>query len=294
MEDQQDQNPEESSSSSDSELEETETPTRRRRRLGRIFGFLGKWAFWWRLGVGMLLLGAGVLIGLGIAWYEDGDRRTEWDDHHEQGFSASEVKPLEEWSDEGKRWQDGRRFRPFSGLDGGFDWKGDRRGWFPERGPLGGEFRDRRGIYIPYEVLEELIEEAVEEIGSLIERRWDEGRFRPGMGWPDEFGSPDRFDNGEDREKRFWEENSWSEDGEMPFGEMPFEGLFGFAFGDILPDLAFLEDCELDFQSLSDIVEDIEDLEGSENEDGEGEDFEGFFQRIEELFDEACETPSEN
>lgn len=342
MENQSDRNAEEPSANepeaalSDSEEEGV---VDRKSGFRRAFRFLGSWTFWWRLGVGALLLGAGVLIGLGIAWFIDDSKDSDYDEGRRGGVFTFRVDPSGEGFGEEGFPSQGERFDfPPQGFrlvpDGRFvpdpgdrrrrgprmdEWWERKGEWFERKGPGSGEFFEEGGMYIPYEVLEILegLAEQVEQFLESVATYLEEGGLGLGPDWPDEYDDRGLWEDdqeyssgewgGEDdrdsieREGRFWDEDD----------DWPFAGL-GFPFGEILPGLALLEDCELDFQGLSGIIEDLEDLDledldlealdledsDSEEEDEEGledgEDLEDFFRQIEELFEEACETPSDN
>ena len=292
-------------------------------RLRRSFGFLGSFTFWVRLGVGLVILGAGVLIGLGIAWFID-DQGADDYGRRDGNFFAFQVDPSGEWMGGRGFRSDGEPF-PFSRVPGRpSDWeKAPDPGDYPERGPKGSSkddsqwqregwkkewpqadestskgFADEKGFYLPPEIME-LAEELFDELKQLIEeigQYLEEGRFGPGMEWPRQFfGGDDGLWNGdeqdEDRPGDPEDEDGveeYQEEDEESYG--PFPGT-GFPFGEFLPGLAFLEDCELDFQSLLGIMEDLPNFD-DEQVDGE-EDLDKFFGQFEELFEEICETPSE-
>jgi len=260
---------------------------------------LGSWTFWLRLGVGALILGTGVLIGLGIAWFIDDSRGSDDDEGRRGGSFASRVDPSGGWSGEEGFWSQGERFDfPPKGFklvpDGQIfpdpgDWRRrdhrmdewlERRGeWFQKEGSGAEGYFRKDETYLPkeaVEILEGLVEQ-VEELVERVEEYMEEGRFGPFRDWPEE--SSERGGGLRDED-----------------AEGPLAG-FDFPFGEILPGLAFLEECELDFQSLPAIIEEFEDVDGEEareDENQDGEDIEGFFQQIEELFDDLCETPADN
>ena len=247
-------------------------------RFRRAFAFLKSPRFWGRLGVVAVVLGVGVALGWGGAHLMDDDRRS---DHYlfkgaTAPFDATDRKWLGEGKGEGK-WGNG--------------W--ERRGW--RQGKR--SYRDQE-IYVPDEVwerveslieaMEELVERVSERVGGegslegLLERFFESG-FRGGDGggedgWKGEFGGdfkggPDPF--GEDG-GGWWKDNG---------GGGPFEG-FGFSFGGILPGLAFLEDCDLAPEDMMDALEGLDSFEG-------GEDSQEFFEMMEQLLAEACESPPE-
>ena len=296
------------------EAESTEAPDNRR-RLGRAFAFLGSWTFWWRLGVGMLILGAGVLIGLGIAWFIEDEREGHGNGREGNNFTF-EVVPSEMWSGEGRLSKDGSRFRLIPIPDEGLGWKGnDDKEWMERKELPGRDFGDPNGIYIPYELLEELIDRVADRIEGLIDRvesHRDERRFDPRGRWGDWFSERGRgpWEDG----KSWWNDqggyeepgdDGWSKDSDK--SEDPADdwwggtengaggplGGFGFPFGEFLPGLAFLEDCELDFEDLFGMMEDLEGLEEEGLEEG-AESLEGLFEEVEEFLEQACETPAEN
>ena len=292
--------------------------------LRRSFGFLGSFTFWVRLGVGLVILGAGVLIGLGIAWFID-DQGADDYGRRDGTFFAFQVDPSGEWMGGRGFRSDGEPF-PFSRVPGKpSDWeKAPDPGDYPERGPKGSSkddsqwqregwkkewpqadestskgFADEKGFSIPYEALE-LVEELIDKLEQLIDNvveYLEEGRFGPTMEWSKQFfgGDDGLFKDDEQDENRPGDPGD--EDG---FGEYqekddegsdgPFPGT-GFPFGEFLPGLAFLEDCELDFQSLLGVLEDLPNFDDGEVE-GE-EDLDDFFGQFDELFEEACATPSE-
>ncbi len=293
-------------------------------RLRRSFGSLGSFTFWVRLGVGLVILGTGVLIGLGIAWFID-DRGADDYGRRDGEFFAFRVDPSGEW-------MGGRGFRldgePFSlpRVPGGpSDWQQDPNpGDYPERGPKGffkddsqrqreglkkewpqddestlKGFADEKGFYIPDEALE-LVEELIDKLKQLIDKvveYLEEGRFGPPMEWPKGFfGGDGGLWNGDEQDEDRPGDRG-DEDGVEEYQESddegsdgPFSGT-GFPFGKFLPGLAFLEDCELDFQSLLGVLEDLPNFEDGQVE-GE-EDPDDFFGQFDELFEEACATPSE-
>lgn len=321
MRDQPDPTPEEASASEPA-VETSEASGNGKRR-GKTLGFLGSWTFWWRLGVGILILGTGVLIGLGIERLADDDRRSG--DYRSGGGDAIilEIEPSGEWYGEGRLSKDGKRFRfiPMPGKGSG--WGGDERGWkgkewSGQKEWSKGELGEGKGIYIPYELLEEAIERIghrIERVLERVENHLEEGRFPPGMMWPD------RFDNGKGdwgfgrehwKEKEFPRERDYLPDepeqkdryerpadgeGEESWGrigESPFEG-FGFPFGELFSSFGFPQDCEVDLERLPDVLDNLPDLEEeSELQDNENsEDFESFFEQIEALLEEICETPDQ-
>ena len=83
-----------------------------------------------------------------------------------------------------------------------------------------------------------------------------------------------------------WQDDLWEGDG--PDGAL---GRFGLPFGELLPGLAFLEECEFDLQSFPEGWEELPDaaFEGAED----SEDLEGFLEQMEALFEEICQTPAE-
>ena len=297
-------------------------------RSGRVVGFLRSWTFWMRLGVGMLMLGTGVLIGLGIAWFVDEDSSSRHDGSGRGDVVTFEVDPSVEWFGEGRLSRDGKRFRFIPIPDQAPGWDKDGRGWkgeeWKEKEWIGkewseeerlpkGEFGDRDGIYIPYELLEEAIERIAQRVERLIERvegYLEEGRFPPGMTWPDRFdrgkgdwgfgkdspGGRDYFqDEPEQKDQDEYPADDEDEESWGGTGESPFDG-FGFPFGELFSPFAFLEDCEVDFEILPDVLENLPDLdeEGFASQDDENaESMEDFFEQIEELLAEICETPAD-
>ena len=284
------------------------------------FRFLRSWTFWLRLGIGALLLGAGVLIGLGIAWFIDDAR--DYEEERRGGVLTFRVDPAgERFGDEGFSSQGGGFIFPPKGfklvpddeaLPDSDDWRRrghrmdewlERRGeWFERRGPGSGEFFEEGGMSLPHEALEILegLAELVEQLLESVVRYLEEGRLGAGSVWPDGDGdegfweddqeySSGASDGADSRDSSERDGGLWGEDDDWPFAG------FMFPFAEILPDLAFLEDCELDFQSLSGIIEDLESLDSEDQQSLEdGEDLDDFFRQIEELFDEACEAPSDN
>lgn len=296
------------------------------RRRSRSLGFLGSWTFWLRLGVGMLILGAGVLIGLGIAWFLDENPRSGNGGSRGGDVITLEIEPSGEWFGEGILSRDGKRFRfiPIPGQRSGWDedgkeWRGREwmeKEWWEEKELPRGEFGDLEGIYIPYDLLEEGIERVARSVERLIERvegYLDEGRFPPGSRWPDRFGDGRgdwRFgreygregefpgdrdyyqDESKQRDQDEYRDDEKDEESWGRAGERPFEG-FGFPFGELMPGLAFLENCEIDFEDLLGMMEHLEGLDEGELEEGE-DGLDGLFEEVEELFAKACETPSDN
>lgn len=319
MEDQPDPTPEDASASEPAA--EKTGASNDRERPGKTLGLLRSWTFWWRLGVGVLILGAGVLVGLGIDRLVDEDRRYREDGSRRSDVITFEVKPSGERFGERRGPKDGRRYRldPIPGR--GWGWAENGRGWrgkewSEERGLPEGRFEDRRGIYIPYELLEELIERAADRMERLLDRiesSLEEGRFPPGMMWPD------RFDDGSGNRglgRDYWEDKEFPGDGDyfqderkqkyqdhFPADgedeeswsrnrERPFEG-FGIPFGEFLPGLAFLEDCELDLEDFFGMMENLEGLDGEGLEEGE-DGLRGLFEEVEEFFAEACGITVDN
>ena len=318
MEEQSDQNIE--VSSSPEAKEEVNDAPAGKGRLRRMFGFLGSWSFWGRLAVGVVLLGAGVLIGLGVPDSMDDDQR--FDDHklRENAFNAFRMDPLGKEYREGGFSRDGKRFRFYLIPEEGFERKEefDREG-YPERGARlfrkdgfkwdrddrkGEGFEEKfgpealpreEGFYLPYEAVQALIERLINEIDfeqlmdridrviAEVERYGGEGEFGPRMDRP--FGPGWFFDR--DAERDFDDEypdDEKVEDGE----ESSFEG-FEFPFGEFLSGFEFLEDCELDPLKLPSILEKLPEPNLDDFE--EGEDFEELFRMMDELFREVCETP---
>ncbi len=312
MEDQSDANMEESTTAGPEVVENGASV--RKGRLRRSFGFLGSFTFWARLGVGTLILGLGVLIGLGIAWFIDDSRGSDYD-HGRRGNFLFQVDPSGERFGEGAFSPDGKRFRSRAPEE---KFGRERNGWkdkeFEEGKSRSKEFPFENGSYLPDAALER-VERLIERIEQLIEKVVDyleEGDFESFM---DRFFGPGWFEDGfwedDDEGRRFGDEyregdrdsmgdqdddsldNDEDEDfrGEDDGEDQTFEG-FGFPFGDLLPGFAFLEDCELDLEKLPDLLEDLPDPEDDGFEDGEGLD--EFFAQIDELFREVCETPSDN
>ena len=311
----------EQASASEPAAEITE-PSGNGKRRRRTLALFGSWTFWWRLGVGILILGTGALIGLGIERLADDDRRSG--DYGSRGGDAIilEIEPSGEWFGKGRLSKDGKRFRfiPMPGKGSGWDgdgkgWKG--REWSEEKEWPKGEPGQGKGIYIPHELLEELIERIghrIERVLDRVESYLEEGRFPPGMMWPDRFdngkgdwgfgkdswqekefaGEKDHFPD-EPEEKDRYEKRADGE-GEESWGrtgESPFEG-FGFPFGELFSSFGFLQDCEVDLERLPGVLESLPDLEEeSELQDNEdSEDFQRFFEQIEELLEEVCEPPA--
>lgn len=316
MADQPDQSPEESSTY-EPEVEEVAARTEgvetlpKRSRLGKASANLRSWALWLVVGVGMLILSAGVLIGLAIAPSIDEDGKDNGDGRREERVLTFEVNPSGEWFGEGSLSEDGRRFRLIPVPAG----KGDAEDkiWSMKEA-----LQDKKaggGTYIPYEVLEELIERAAEHMERLVEKvasYLEERPFGPVPGWPDRFGEGgrDRWFSEEDRQGEVSpeEEESRGEESSGEPGGRPFEG-FRFPFGELLPGLILPEDCEVDFESLPEVLEELSDLELEEfsdledegldseedeelREDEDAEDLEGLFEKMQELFEEICETPA--
>ncbi len=289
MENQSDRNMEESPNAGPEVVENGASV--RRGRLRRSFGFLGSFTFWVRLGVGLVILGAGVLIGIGIAWFIDDSRGSDDHGRRDGNFHAFQVDPSGEWFGEGAFSPDGKRFRsraPEEKLER------ERNGWkdkeFEEGKFISKEFPFENGSYLPDEGLER-VERLIEKIEQLIEKVVDyleEGDFESFMG---RFFGPGWFEDGfwedDDEGRRFGEDFREDDDGK----DQSFEG-FGLPFGDFLPGLAFLEDCELDLEKLPDLLENLPDPEDDGFEDGE--DLDEFFAHIDELFREVCETPTDN
>ncbi len=306
MENQSDRNMEESPNAGPEVVENGASV--RKGRLRRSFGFLGSFTFWVRLGVGLVILGAGVLIGLGIAWFIDDSRGSDDHGRRDGNFFAFQVDPSGGRFGDGAFSPDGKRFRSW-GPEEEFD--RERNGWkdkeFEEGKFRSKEFPFENGSYLPDEALER-VERLIEKIEQLIAKVVDyleEGNFESFM---DRFFGPGWFEDGfseDDVEgRRFGDEyregdgdSMGDQDdyedfrGEGEGEDRTFEG-FGFPFGDLLPGFAFLEDCEIDLENLPDLLEDLPDPEDDGFEDGEGLD--EFFAQIDELFREVCETPSDN
>ena len=317
MENQSDRNMEESPNAGPEVVENGASV--RKGRLRRSFGFLGSFTFWVRLGVGLVILGAGVLIGLGIARFIGDSQGSDDHGRRDENFFALRVDPSGEWFGEGALSPDGKRFRspaPEEKLER------ERNGWKDkkfEEGKFGSkEFPFENGSYLPDEALER-VERLIEKIEQLIEKVVDYLEEEDFEWFMDRFFGPGWFEDGfwgdDDEGRRFGDEyregdgeskgdqdddeddDSLDNDEDEDFREedngkdQTFEG-FGLPFGDLLPGLAFLEDCELDLEKLPDLLENLPDPEGDGFEDGE--DLDEFFAQIDELFRDVCETPSDN
>ena len=233
--------------------EELDGPTRKG-RLRRAFGFLGAPLFWGGLVMGMVVFAAGVAIGLGAARWMDDDR---WMDDHGGGGKGAfsfRVDPEEEYRKEEAKNPWGR--------------VSDQKGFGQKNFP----FREEN---VP-DAIWERVESLIEEIEQLVAKASD---------YLDDEGSPSDFLD------EFFGSGSWQDDlweGDGPDGAL---GRSGFPFGELLPGLAFLEECEFDLQSFSEGWEGLPDaaFEGAED----SENLEGFLEQMEALFEEICQTPAE-
>lgn len=320
MEDQHDQDPGEASASESAG--DTDAPAKRTGP-GGLFGFFRSGTFWRRLGVGVLILGAGVLIGLGIDRFNDDDRDAYGSGRNEGGVFTFEVQPSGKWFGEGRLSKDGEEFR-FTPMPGkGSWWSDEGKGRFGKRELPGRRFGDRDGIYIPYELLEEHLERIAARVDGLIDKVESylegggfgaEGRFgerffgraggfgdrgEPWWNDPDGFLMPGDDDPAKDADpyedglQDGWEEGQGGPG--SPFGGLgfPFGDLLPGLVGELLPGLELLEDCELDFDELFAMMESLEGLEGEAPEEGE-EGLEGLFEEMEDLLEQACGTPADN
>ena len=238
---------------SEDPAENNHAPTRGE-RLRRMFGFLRAPLFWGGLVMGLVVLGAGIAIGLGAARWVDDDRRT---DHDRDGraFLEFQDKDPGEWSPQwpgkggkGRLWHDGPRWKGF-----------DKGGGFYREGMVPDEIWERLEGLI--EAMEELVARASDNMGSmdgflgsdrLFEGPWDDSQEEEGFGFFEEGGA---------------------------FGMFPFP----LPFGEFLSGVG-LEECDLD--ELSGVWDELPDLEDPENP-------EELFERIEELLEEICPADSE-
>ncbi len=233
--------------------------------------------------MGVVVLGIGVALGWGAAHWMDDDRGRDVD-----RVGAAKLRlPAED--------------------DG--EWSKDRKGkggW--EKGWMGPRIQDGEGPYrgdlVPDEIWERVesllakVEELVERvsdyvineegIGALLEEFFESGPFPGGDLWSDDERKP-WFDR-EDHEGG----DSYPDDGSAfgPDDEWAGPlGRFGFSFGELLPGLTLPEDCDPDFEMISEILEDLPNLttESDQNPD----DLPGLFGQIEELFEKVCEAPTE-
>ena len=267
---------------------EDEVP-QRMGRLRRAFGFLGAPPFWGGLVVGILVLGAGVIIGLGAAWWMDEDGRRDDDRRGEAGVTFR-IGPEEEWSGmgEGKgRWKKG------------FGWR--HRGWEDLPSGEGAEIPERIG-----ELIDE-VEELVEKLADMVDGEEDFGAFLDRFFGSDGFfggGFGDEWDDGS-WDGRFGEEHdkgagssegkggAFGEDGGLwdevlPGGDF---ARFMFPFGEVLSGFMTLENCDVEEFELLEIPDDLEDLpdQGGDEASAE-EDLEEFFDSIADWLREVCET----
>lgn len=286
--------------------------TSRKGRFRAAFGFLRAPSFWGGLVVGLVALGVGVVIGLGMDRWMDGDRGKNdgWGGGptiHSFRMDDGELLGEGPFGPDGKRF----RFRDPAGRLGDWKEKWEEKRFTEERS----EWEEFSDFYLAAEAMDlaerliDAIEEMTDEVGEYLEDRdagpraggqFGFGRFFDDEFWGDfegrlfgdEYRKGERGSWGDDgswddygRDKDFWEDEK-EDDGFWDEGAGPFEG-FGFPFGELLPGLMFLEDCELDFESLPDILENLPDSEDGGYEDSE--DFEEFFAEMEEMFREACE-----
>ena len=251
-----------------------------RGRFRRVFGFLGRWAFWKRLAAGLLILGAGVLIGLGISWFIDEELRSDEYDSRRGDHWMFEKDDRGGWMGRADRAGEKGGFG-LPGMDGRFSaWDEDSDGWEKPgwEGGSGKKAWSSNGIYVPYEVLE-MVERILARVERLVDRLSD---FVDAGG----LGEWDRSDSEGDYPDKDDEDSWWEESDGDPFGDL------GVPFGRFLPSLALLEDCELEFDKLFGAFEEFDDLEGLAEEGLDDEDgMEGFFAGIEELLTEICEAP---
>lgn len=296
----------EGASASEPSLEDSDA-TAKGKGLGAYSGYLPSRAFWSRLGLGVLILGAGVLIGLGVDRFDDEDRGVYENGSHDGNESILKADGPGKWVEEGRLSRGRHRLRFYPTPGKGHGRSDERKGWSEGKGLPGRQFGDRDGIYIPYGLLEEHIERIAARVEGLIDKvegYLEEGGFGSEGGLGDWFSSraEGRGDKGEswrnnrDGYDASGDDNSAkgadpSEDGQD--GARGPSGGPGFPFGEFLPGLAFLDECELDFEDLFSMME---DFEGSDvGELGEGEEgFEELFKEVEELLTQACETPPDN
>lgn len=304
MKESSDQDATEPSSEEEQDLEATS----RKRRFRAAFGFLRSPSFWGGLVVGLVALGVGVVIGLGMDRWMDGDRGKDDGWGREPTIHSFRMDDGE-WLGEGPFGPDGKRFwfRFPAGKRGDWmdGWEGRKPSGSEEFERDGFSWRDgprEGGSYLSDEelaLLERFID-VIEEVVDYLERGGFDSRgerqFGPAWFFEDDFWKDfegrlfgDEYRRG-DKESKSDPEGSWEEDrGSWDEEEGPF-GDFGFPFGEFLPGFAFLEDCELDSLELPRIFEDLPDEEDGLEDDQSMEDF---FEQIEELFREACEQPSD-
>jgi hypothetical protein len=193
-------------------------------RTRRSWGFVASWTFWFRLGISVLMVGIGVLIGLGIAWFVDEDQRSDrWDGHQQRPFTL-EVDPAWDGFSDGGVGRGGPWFRSFPGHPGSFGWElipgwkdlpgrgngfagddrgrwkggawedGEWEGWGPSREKFSREglFKEE-GFVIPHEVLDR-VEGMLDRVERLIYKMLElseQKRSDNDKEWPGFFGDED-------------------------------------------------------------------------------------------------------
>lgn len=261
-------------------------------RIRGAFSFLRAPSFWGGMVVGLVALGVGVAIGLGMDRWMDDDRGRDFDERGQFAVRTFRLDPGE-WDEDGSQWPGGKRFWFRFPAEKPGDWK---ESW-EDRKP-GSYLSDKELALL--ERFIDVIEEVVDEVGDYLEKGGfdtpGDRRFGPGWLFEDDFWKDfegrlfgDEFRKG-DKESESYSEGSWDDEkGSWDEEDGPLGG-FRFPFGELLPGFTFLEDCELDFQELPDILEGLPD-----EEDGleDTESLDQFFEQMDELFREACEQPSD-